>query len=532
MVGPKSRPLGRSVQSGAPAHTSRARRKTFAPPSKYADIKEFVKPSKGTVVEVLVAWRERVIGNYHFSSAKTVTIGSHPDNDIVVPLLSSKIRKAPILKINKQAIILVGSEMRGEVMRGQTSSSFVDLLRQNRMAKSGKNYTLVLDQGEMARIVLSDQVSLIIRYVSDSPKPLVAPLLDLTAAETTGVVLAFALVATLWLYMNIYAPPRPLDADTTEPVRTAMIVLTPPTPVPLPPPPPPAPEKVVEKPTPPPPQVQKVKVAEKTREANKVKPSAQNLTTKQDNGKSANAAPKNKTGPRALTSPKQGGSIKQAAKEGAQMQSKPAKDVSKSGMFSVFGNNGQQDQLAQGTTGSGELAGMANAATGKTGSATDRAGNGLGSELKDTGAGGNGKALEGIAGALGTKGRGSGQEGYGTGGLGNRQGVMITPGGTGEVISGTIDREAIRRVILANIKVIRACYERELNRKPDLFGKLVLSWDIGEQGRVVGTRVKSNELGSKAVADCIMERLKTWRFPEPPNNQVVEIEAYPFLFSN
>ena len=137
-----------------------------------------------------------------------------------------------------------------------------------------------------------------------------------------------------------------------------------------------------------------------------------------------------------------------------------------------------------------------------------------------------------LAGGVGTQGRGSGNTGYGTGGLGKRQGTVITPGGTGEIISGTIDREAIRRVILANIKAIRSCYERELNRKPELFGKLVLSWDIGEQGRVVGTRVKSNELGSREVANCIMDKLKTWRFPEPPTNQVVEIEAYPFLFSN
>jgi predicted component of type VI protein secretion system len=530
MVGPKAG--GRAPIGGRKSHERGKKRKTFAPPSKYTDVSQFVKPSKGTVVEVLVVWRERVISNSHFSTTQTVTIGSHPDNNIVIPLLSSKVRKQPILKIDKQAVVLVTGEMRGEVVRGQTSSSFTELMRQNRLAKAGAGYTLALDQGEMAKIELSDQVSVLIRYVGDSPKPVVAPLLDLTASETTGVVLALALVLTLWIYMQIHAPPRELPTDANEPLRTALIVLTPPTPVPLPPPPPPEQVKVTEPPPTPAPQVVKVKVAEKTVQANKAKPTATNLTKKEDPGKSANAAPKNKTGPRALTSPKQGGSIKTAAKESAQMQSKPAKDVTKSGIFSVFGNQGQQDQLAQGTTGSGELAGMANAATGKTGSATDRAGKGLGSELKDTGVGGNGKALEGIAGGVGTTGRGSGNTGYGTGGLGKHTGSIITPGGTGEVISGTIDREAIRRVILANIKTIRACYERELNRKPDLFGKLVLSWDIGEQGRVVGTRVKSNELGSQAVADCILANLKTWRFPEPPTNQVVEIEAYPFLFSN
>ena len=538
----RPRPHGPRANPAHPARENghkKKKKKTFAPPSRYNDVKEYIKPSKGTVVEVLVAWRERVIATHHFSQKATITIGSHPKNDIVLPVLASNMRKIPIVKIDGQAIVLITPEMSGELIKGQTSSNFVELLRQNRMIKVGATYNLNLDQGEMVRIELGDQLSVLIRYVSDSPKPLVAPFLDLTATETTGVVLSIALVATLWLYMYLYSPPKLLAEEANnDPEITATIVMTPPTPPPLPPPPPPEPEPL---PTPPPvvatppPQKVVVKVDEKTREAKVEKPKAPtvtNLTTKNDPGKSAAAAPnKNKTGPRIQTSVKQGGAIKTSQTEGAQMQSKN-RDMSKAGIFSAFGSGGQQDELAQSTTGAGELAGLAGAATGKAGSSVDRAGKGLGSELKDTGQGGNGKSLEGIVGGVGTTGRGSGNTGYGTGGLGNRQGTKIVTGGTGEIIPGTIDREAIRRVILANIKTIRACYERELNRKPDLFGKLVLSWDIGEQGRVVATRVKENQLGSPEVAGCIMEKLKLWKFPDPPANQVVVIEAYPFLFSN
>ncbi|MES2963431.1 MAG: AgmX/PglI C-terminal domain-containing protein, partial [Bdellovibrionota bacterium] len=146
--------------------------------------------------------------------------------------------------------------------------------------------------------------------------------------------------------------------------------------------------------------------------------------------------------------------------------------------------------------------------------------------------GGTGKALEGIAGGVGTKGRGSGVSGTGMGGLGNKAGTRIVTGGSEESYSGTIDREAIRRVILANLRTIKTCYNRQLERNPDLLGKLVLSWDIGEGGRVLATRVKSNELGNRAVAECIMDNLRQWKFPEPPSNQVVVVEAYPFVFSN
>lgn len=505
-------------------------KKTFAPPSKYKDLREFIKPSKGTVVEVLVAWRERVIASYHFSGTKTVTIGSHPDNDIVLPLVSSKIRKLPILKIDRQATIFVTQEMRGEVTSGQLSTTFADLVHQKRINRSGALSSLVLQQGEMARIEVAEGISVVIRYVSESPKPLVAPLLDLTASETTGVVLALALVATLFLYVYLYQPAASLpNEELDEPMRTAMIVLSPPTPPPLPTPipaPPPPQEPVA---TPPP---TRVEVADRSRSAGGREQPSTNLTKRHDPGKSAAAAPnRNKTGPRKQTSVKQGGAIKTANQEGSQMQSKN-RDVSKAGVFSVFGSGGAQDQLAQSTTGSGELAGLAGAATGKAGSAVNRPGTGLGSELKDTGMGGTGKALEGIAGGVGTRGRGSGVSGYGTGGLGTRQGVKIVTGGSGEDFKGAVDRAGVRRVIMVNLNTIKACYERQLRTQADLRGKLVLTWVVGEQGRVVSAGVKSNELGSREVANCIIERLKTWRFPDPPPNSEYEVAAYPFVFSN
>jgi outer membrane biosynthesis protein TonB len=521
----------RIVRESAVEGSLRKKKKTFAPPSKYSDVRDFVKPSKGTVVEVLVAWDERIIATHHFHSAKVVSVGSHPDNDIVLPLQSAKVRKMPVLKIDKQAIILISSSFGGELIRGQGAIPFKDLAAQSRLSSVGGQQALPLEQGEMVVIDLGDQVSLFIRYVADSPKPMVAPLFDLTGSESVGVVLAIALVATLWLYMKLYSPPTDLAPEENQQL-VATIVLTPPSPPPVAAEPTPPPVAV--QPTPPP-VVEKVKVQlkDKTQEQQKKRAvEVTNLTKKVDPGMSASAAPnKNKTGPRQLTSPKQGGAIKTASKEGSQMQSKN-RDVTKMGVFSAFGNNGAQDQLAQATTGAGELAGLAHAATGTAGSAVNREGKGLGSELKDTGMGGNGKALEGIAGGVSTKGRGSGNSGYGNGGLGGRQGVKIQTGGSGEVMDASIDREAIRRVILANLKAIRACYELELNRRPDLFGKLVLGWEIGEQGRVLTTKVKSNDLGSQDVANCIMAKLKTWRFPEPPRNQVVVIEAYPFLFSN
>jgi FHA domain len=526
MAGPRARPAARKAST-----VTSKKAKTFAPPSKYKDVRDYVKPSKGTVVEILVAWRERVIATRHFSQNQTVTIGSHPDSDIVLPILSSRLRKIPLVKIEGMAKVLVTPEMTGELIRGQTSSSFVELLRQNKMIKDGAAYAIALEQGEMVRLEMSDQISVIIRYTSDSPKPLVAPILDLTTSEVTGVILAAVLIAILRLYTFLYTPPVPLPAEeAAEPQRVAVII-TPPTPPPVAPPQPrvestPAPTPA---PTPPPQIVRATPAPTKQPDPQPKAQASTNLTTKNDPGKSANAAPNRNKGPRSLTSPKQGGSIKTTNSAAAQAQSK-IKDVSKTGLFSTFGA-GANDRTDTSHSGAGELAGLADAATGKTGMNENRAGNGLGTATKDTGAGGTGKALTGIQGGIGTSGRGSGNSGYGTGGLGNKAGTKITTGGTGESFSGTIDREAIRRVIKANERTIRTCYERQLNRNPDLFGKLILGWDIADGGRVAAVRVVSNDLGNQEVANCILDRLKTWKFPDPPSGQVVEV-AYPFFFSN
>ena len=93
-----------------------------------------------------------------------------------------------------------------------------------------------------------------------------------------------------------------------------------------------------------------------------------------------------------------------------------------------------------------------------------------------------------------------------------------------------MDREAIRRVIRDHLREIRTCYERELQRSPDLVGKLVLEWDIEEGGHVKSVRVVSNGL-LPSVGTCVASHLKGWKFPDPPKEQIGRV-VYPFVFSS
>lgn len=505
---------------------------TFAPPSSYSDLKEVIKPQKGSVVEVIVAWKDRVLSTRHFSQKGSVYISSAEEADVIVPILSSK-SKFELIKMGTNVSVCITQEMSGEVIREGQTLNFAELSRQNLLRNVGTHFELELRQGEMIRIQLqSGLITLYIRYVSETPKPLIAPLLDMSSSETTGVILAMAIAAILGLYMNIYTPSSLLEdeARIEEPIRKAVVTFVP------------RPKKIVEVEDKPP--VKVVEAEQKPKPVNAPKVDARpvpnkirqtskpGIESKGEPGAPSEVAPKpkSKDKPKTMTSTRaQGGAIKTAPKEGANMKSEKP-DPNKMGLLGAFATKGAQSKLDKAYSGSGELVGMADQATGNAGSAETRAGEGLGSKLKDTGAGGKGTSTIGIAG-VGTKGRGTGGTGYGTGGIGQKGSVQINVGGQDAEFEGGMDKEAIRRVIREHLREIRNCYERELQRTPDLYGKIVLQWDIGEFGRVEDARVKSNEIGNNDVANCVISRLRTWKFPDPPKGVVGRV-VYPFVFSS
>jgi hypothetical protein len=178
---------------------------------------------------------------------------------------------------------------------------------------------------------------------------------------------------------------------------------------------------------------------------------------------------------------------------------------------------------------------MADKATGTSGFAENRAGDDLGSRFKDSGAGGKGTATQGIAG-VGTRGRGSGQSAYGAAdGFGSKSSVQIdVGGGFEESFDGTIDKEAIRRVIRSKLNEVKSCYERALNtleKGRRLEGKVILGWDIIEKGQARNVKVKSSSLGNPEVEECIRRRLASWTFPEPPPGLTAVVQAYPFVLN-
>lgn len=468
------------------------------------------KESSGNIVEVVIAWGDRVLATHHFEESQEVTIGSDTANTIVFPLVGAKTDSHPLLIMTQTVRVCLTPEMTGDYFKGEEKVSFSDLIRKGRVLQVPSGSVIDIVSGEAVALRLQSGITIYVRFVNQAMKPILAPLLDLTRSEKTALVMSFVVTGFLMLLMAIYTPP-PLEeqANLEEPLRKVTVKFNIPKPI----------VQVADTTT----QSEKkvIQVPDKAKVAQ---------TTKQDPGSVSEIKPNPaKTKKNQVSSAvDKGAAIKTGKNEGANAQSKN-RDVMKEGLLSALAGGGTQKELSKAYSGSGELQGMADAATGTAGSIEDRAGDNLGSRLKNQGVGGKGTSNVGYQG-VGTKGKGSGTFGYGTGGIGAKGKEDINIEGAEAEFTGSIDRDAIRRVIQENRRAFKFCYETALRRNSDLYGKVEIQWDIIEKGRVMNAHVKSNTVGDKELGRCIVTKISGLTFPEPPADQVARV-VYPFVFA-
>lgn len=140
---------------------------------------------------------------------------------------------------------------------------------------------------------------------------------------------------------------------------------------------------------------------------------------------------------------------------------------------------------------------------------------------------GAGHNLKG-GGGYGTKGKGGGKAGYGSVSLIGATGASLIPIPEEASVDGGLDSSLIGDVVRRNIGQIRFCYEQGLQLNSALSGRVAVNWVIDGSGRVKVANVKNTSLNNKTVEDCILRRLRTWKFPIPEGNQEVPV-SYPFL---
>ena len=200
------------------------------------------------------------------------------------------------------------------------------------------------------------------------------------------------------------------------------------------------------------------------------------------------------------------------------------KKVMQAGLLGALGNGAASNVFGPGGLGTG----INNALGGLTGGAGlgDAHGvGGLGSRGAGAGGGGTGLGL----GGLGTKGGGRGAGGYGSIDLGGRgkDVTRVIPGKT--TVVGGLSKDVIAKVIKRHQNEIKFCYEQELQKVSGLSGKVAVLFTIDPAGAVAEANVSESTLANSNTENCMLSRIRRWKFPEPQGGGVVTV-TFPWIF--
>ncbi len=469
--------------------------------SNYHSVDEIIDPySRGPTLEVVIAWKERVLKTYHFSNKRQIFMSDSESADIHMPI-SSKNMKYKLISFSGGCIVHVANSMEGELYYDNKHENLKALTTQGALIQSShRGLELKLNQGQMVKLnLLSNKVFAYIRFVEDTPATGKMPVFDFTTSEAVGIFMSFASVLVIALYMLFYVPSTLENNEDLlkDRLKKAVITFNPPPKIKIS-------KKVVPIPKPKKPKVRKI--VEKSRKISKPKPKARVLKK----------------------SPLKPAALSKAGKKALNIKV-VKKDLRKTGLLSVLSGGGKNTALNKATSGVGATIGAADSKTGYQGQLSDQVSDNTGTKLQG-GQGGQGLRLVGV-GDLKTSGRGGGTSTYGVGELGGKgTSTIIGLDGLGEEFSSTIDKEAIRRLIQKNKNSLRGCYDRALTQNENLSGKVVLSWRITNGGKMIQPKVKSSTLNDAEVEQCIISRLRVLTFPDPGPNEIAEVD-YPFVFS-
>ena len=497
----KSKPTTLQDTQNSGNQASELESQALAKPATDSPLDQSLQLGAGSIVEVLVTWKDRILKAYHFDNTKVreVTFGSNSSCDICFPNLLG-VKSYKLLSIHNKVMLHIADRMKVKLIHKKGESSLAQLINAGLVSTSEKGQSLAISIGQLARLDFGDSVRVYVRYVSPAHKAALAPVLDFSVSEMMGIMMSCVFMFFLMVYLAIFSVEflNPEETLETENIQKAKIEFKPmKRPVRL--------------------QVAKKKAAFSIPQKKKPKKRRKKSGFKKPGkmGRMGSVAANKKVRKKkrkkpAVVSARPGGSVT-TKKSGAAAKS-PRKDPTKIGLLGVFGSKGTQKVLDQAYSGTGELAGLAETSTGYAGQKDSYKGEGIGTKFKETGSG-KGSAMIGIASNIRTRGKGGGSKGYGSGGpLGRRGRVNLVLGSDDWEVGGGVNRDAILRIIRRNKYQIESCYGATLQKTPDLEGKVRFQWEIDSKGKVRNIKVIGNSTGSGALASCIATRLRRFRF--------------------
>ncbi len=93
-----------------------------------------------------------------------------------------------------------------------------------------------------------------------------------------------------------------------------------------------------------------------------------------------------------------------------------------------------------------------------------------------------------------------------------------------------LDANEIRISVQKQMSRIRQCYQRELQRHPELTGRVTVWFLIAPDGRVERTRLRESTMNNILVEDCIVDEVQSMTFSKPQAGKSVPV-SFPFNFT-
>lgn len=441
------------------------------------------------VLRIGIVQKGKIVDERELKRRETVSIGTH--EKAMFSVSSDALPKSFDLfdYDGKDYFLRFSSGMEGRIqLEGtNTPADFNQLRQQSKVLKRGDSDAVKLTDASKGKVVIGD-ITVLFQFKTLQASPAI-PVLP---AEIKGSLLQnidgqftaiFVLVAIFEISLVAYARSQPyIEPTSIEQIDQSFQRLI-------------MPDRAPE-----PPKEMADAGNEKGKEENKEKPKEES----KDQGKKGKAKD---------TGPVDAEAAARARKEAI------SKAVAGKGLLKVLGAN---------RNGDGALNDVFNEGGGAVGS------------LGDAFSGIQGVDIASSGGQTGTRGGGSGT-GVGIGDLGTEGGGSVSSGTKTETavrgdaraeapeVDGELSQAEISGVMKRNLKALRDCYESALKRDRTLSGKVVIRFEILEDGRTANIEFEDSSLKSADVISCIKGRAKYWRFPKPEGGSV--FVAYPIVFT-
>ncbi len=96
--------------------------------------------------------------------------------------------------------------------------------------------------------------------------------------------------------------------------------------------------------------------------------------------------------------------------------------------------------------------------------------------------------------------------------------------------SGKLSKDLVMQVLRREAPRLRACYSKAIQADDKLEGKMIVTFVVSPDGKVIKVTIDNSEIPNDAMKSCVVDTVRTFIFPKPEDGRPVQVTRYPFIF--